>query len=214
MKHFPISKWLTQLGLPEYFKLFDEEYDGVEDLLHLREADLRQLGIQNQRHRIHIVSSIFLLQESERQKELKMMAAGNYASLPRKMKTGRKSSLASSVERLNIDDPLTSQHSSSLQSFSIHGTLPRKRNGMVSVISGGMYSPTENQPQSLPTRLRKASLPYDIIEEHPLQEFTEFHCRARNIMDFSLEYVKVSYQFPNTSRVMMRFTMLCFRVDQ
>ena len=30
MKHLAIPKWLTQLGLPEYSVLFDDEYDGVE----------------------------------------------------------------------------------------------------------------------------------------------------------------------------------------
>lgn len=30
MKHLSISKWLRQLGLPQYCTLFDEEYDGVE----------------------------------------------------------------------------------------------------------------------------------------------------------------------------------------
>jgi len=30
MKHMSISKWLSQLGLPQYCTLFDEEYDGVE----------------------------------------------------------------------------------------------------------------------------------------------------------------------------------------
>ena len=30
MKHLPISRWLSQLGLPQYCRLFDEEYDGVE----------------------------------------------------------------------------------------------------------------------------------------------------------------------------------------
>ncbi|XP_041064596.1 breast cancer anti-estrogen resistance protein 3 isoform X2 [Carcharodon carcharias] len=121
-----------------------------------------------------------------------MMAAGKYASLPRKIQTGRKCSLTPAMETLSIGGPLTSQHSSSLQSISIHGTLPRKKNGKVSVIPTGMYSPTENQPQSLPTRLRNASLSYDVIEEHPLQEFTEFHSRDTDIMDLALEYVKFS----------------------
>ncbi len=30
MKHMSISKWLRQLGLPQYCTIFDEEYDGVE----------------------------------------------------------------------------------------------------------------------------------------------------------------------------------------
>ncbi|KAI1891959.1 hypothetical protein AGOR_G00149080 [Albula goreensis] len=68
MKHLAISKWLTQLGLPEYCMLFDDEYDGVEDLLHLTELDLQQLGIHNRLHRVHILSSIQILQERERRR--------------------------------------------------------------------------------------------------------------------------------------------------
>ncbi|GCC30994.1 hypothetical protein chiPu_0009448 [Chiloscyllium punctatum] len=183
--------------------LFDEEYDGVEDLLHLTEADLRQLGIQNQTHRTHIVSNIILLQERERRRELKMMAAGNYASLPRKIQTSRKSSLQSSMDMLNIKGRLTGQLSGSLQGISIHGTLPRKKNGKVSVIPDGTYSPIGNQPQPLPTRLRKTSLSYEIIEEHPLQEVTEFHSGDPDIMDFALEYVKVSNLFQNIIHVLV-----------
>ncbi|KYO19593.1 hypothetical protein Y1Q_0007515 [Alligator mississippiensis] len=70
MKHLSISNWLTQLGLTEYCTLFDEQYDGVEDLLHLTEVDLRKMGIENQIHRTHIISNILLLQEAERKRAL------------------------------------------------------------------------------------------------------------------------------------------------
>ncbi|XP_051867152.1 breast cancer anti-estrogen resistance protein 3 isoform X2 [Pristis pectinata] len=192
MKHLSISKWLAQLGLPEYLKLFDEEYDGVEDLLHLTEADLRQLGIQNQTHRTRIVSNIFLLQESERLKELKMMAAGKYASLPRKAHTDRKCSLASSMETLDAGDSLSVQHSSLFQSVSIHGTLPRKNSRKLSLPSCGTYAPTEIQSLSLQSRLRKTSWSCDVIEEHPSQDAKEYHSGDKHIADFTLEYVKFS----------------------
>ncbi|GAA6092671.1 breast cancer anti-estrogen resistance protein 3 isoform X1 [Tachysurus ichikawai] len=65
MKHLSISKWLRQLGLPQYCTLFDDEYDGVEDLLHLTEMDLLELGVHSRLHRIHILSSIKVLQERE-----------------------------------------------------------------------------------------------------------------------------------------------------
>ncbi|CAM5135290.1 unnamed protein product [Eretmochelys imbricata] len=68
MKHLAISNWLTQLGLPEYCMLFDKQYDGVEDLLHLTEVDLMKMGIENQIHRTHILSNILLLQEAERKR--------------------------------------------------------------------------------------------------------------------------------------------------
>ncbi|XP_062920697.1 breast cancer anti-estrogen resistance protein 3 isoform X4 [Mobula hypostoma] len=190
MKHLPISKWLGQLGLPEYLKLFDEEYDGVEDLLHLTEADLRQLGIQNQTHRTYIVSNISLLQERERQKELKMMAAGKFASLPRKTHGDRKYSLTSSMEALDVEGTLSSRHSSLFQSVSIHGTLPRKNSRKLSFPTYGTNGPVETSPLSLPSRLHKASWLCDVIEEHPSQEAKEG--LSGDISDFTLEYVKFS----------------------
>ncbi|CAM4714966.1 unnamed protein product, partial [Lepidochelys kempii] len=48
--------------------LFDKQYNGVEDLLHLTEVDLRKMGIENQIHRTHILSNILLLQEAERKR--------------------------------------------------------------------------------------------------------------------------------------------------
>ncbi|CAM5135168.1 unnamed protein product, partial [Eretmochelys imbricata] len=48
--------------------LFDKQYDGVEDLLHLTEVDLMKMGIENQIHRTHILSNILLLQEAERKR--------------------------------------------------------------------------------------------------------------------------------------------------
>ncbi|XP_029683601.1 breast cancer anti-estrogen resistance protein 3 isoform X2 [Takifugu rubripes] len=87
MKHQSISKWLSQLGLPQYCLALEQEYDGVEDLLHISEYDLLELGVHNHLHRLHLLTSLRLLQERERRKELKMMAEGRFASLPRSLHT-------------------------------------------------------------------------------------------------------------------------------
>ncbi|KAL3976792.1 voltage-gated sodium channel type II beta [Sarotherodon galilaeus] len=85
MKHQSISRWLSQLGLPQYCTALEQEYDGVEDLLHLTEYDLLELGVHNHLHRLHLLTSLRLLQERERRRELRMMAEGRFASLPRSL---------------------------------------------------------------------------------------------------------------------------------
>ncbi|KAM3875951.1 breast cancer anti-estrogen resistance protein 3 [Diretmus argenteus] len=85
MKHQSISRWLSQLGLTQYCTVFEQEYDGVEDLLHLSEYDLLEFGVHNHLHRLHLLTSLRLLQERERRRELRMMAEGRFASLPRSL---------------------------------------------------------------------------------------------------------------------------------
>ncbi|XP_078802223.1 breast cancer anti-estrogen resistance protein 3 isoform X1 [Oryzias latipes] len=85
MKHQSISCWLSTLGLPQYSMLLEQEYDGVEDILHLSEYDLLELGVHNHLHRLHLLTSLRLLQERERRREWRMMAEGRFASLPRSL---------------------------------------------------------------------------------------------------------------------------------
>ncbi|XP_054608019.2 breast cancer anti-estrogen resistance protein 3 isoform X1 [Nothobranchius furzeri] len=89
MKHQSISCWLSQLGLPQYCMVLEQEYDGVEDLLHLSEYDLLELGVHNHLHRLHLLTSLHLLQEREKRRELRMMAEGRFASLPRSLHAHR-----------------------------------------------------------------------------------------------------------------------------
>ncbi|XP_069795378.1 breast cancer anti-estrogen resistance protein 3 isoform X2 [Narcine bancroftii] len=125
-------------------------------------------------------------------KELKMMAARKYASLPRKTHSDRKCSLASSVEALDAVGTLSGQHSSSFQSVSIHGTLPRKNSRKLSLPSCGMYGAMETRPLTMQSRLRKTSWSCDVIEEHPSQDAMEFLSGEKHITDYTLEYVKFS----------------------
>ncbi|XP_023958961.2 breast cancer anti-estrogen resistance protein 3 isoform X1 [Chrysemys picta bellii] len=193
MKHLSISNWLTELGLPEYCMLFDKQYDGVEDLLHLTEVDLRKIGIENQIHRTHILSNILLLQEAERKRELRMIAAGKLASLPRNMQVNHQFSLASSMDLLSSKPPLAEHRVDSYQDVSIHGTLPRKKKGTIPIRSCDMFSHMGTLPFSR-THRQQSPLIQDVIEEYPLQDrkSEKLHFRGQNILDPAMEYVKFS----------------------
>ncbi|KAJ8277780.1 hypothetical protein GJAV_G00079810 [Gymnothorax javanicus] len=207
MKHLAIPKWLAQLGLPEYSVLFDDEYDGVEDLLHLTELDLQELGVHNRVHRVHILSSIQLLQERERRRghefvfyshyvrdsavllssseiktgknleslrdvwickiELKMMAEGKFASLPRNMHMGRQCSLASSMDLLSSRPAVAPLPPSGYQSVSIHGTLPRRKKDGGSGHLWGTNGHTGSLPLPGRARLPSSPLIHNIIGGTP-----------------------------------------------
>ncbi|XP_076845769.1 breast cancer anti-estrogen resistance protein 3 isoform X2 [Brachyhypopomus gauderio] len=193
MKHLAICKWLSQLGLLQYCPLFDEEYDGVEDLLHITEMDLLCLGVHNRLHRIHILSSIQTLQERETKRDLRMMAEGRFASLPRNLHVGRQCPLASSMDLLSPGVPPTAPPS--YRAGSIHGTLPRrKKAGGV----GGPARPWEvcgTVPHPARSPLPSSPLLRNVIEEHqPLsagrKELTAH--RDTGGMDPTMEYVKFS----------------------
>nr|XP_034300991.1 breast cancer anti-estrogen resistance protein 3 homolog isoform X4 [Crassostrea gigas] len=61
-KHIPIDTWLEALGMKEYEGVF-RDFHGVEDLLNLTEADVRNLGLKNSAHRAKIISSLRILKE-------------------------------------------------------------------------------------------------------------------------------------------------------
>ncbi|XP_016367148.1 breast cancer anti-estrogen resistance protein 3-like isoform X1 [Sinocyclocheilus rhinocerous] len=199
MKHMSISKWLSQLGLPQYCTLFDEEYDGVEDLLQLTEMDLLGMGVQSRLHRIHILSSIQVLRERETKRELRMMAEGRFSSLPRNMHVGRQCPLASSMDLLSSRPAMAEMPVSGYQGVSIHGTLPRKKkNGTGSPVkqwemNGNMGSSVAPYPGRY--RLPPSPLIHNIIEEHQA-----FHSDRKSSvtsrdgagMDPTMEYVKFS----------------------
>ncbi|KAG6932594.1 breast cancer anti-estrogen resistance 3 [Chelydra serpentina] len=193
MKHLSISNWLTELGLSEYCMLFDKQYDGVEDLLHLTEIDLRKMGIENQIHRTHILSNILLLQKAERKRELRMIAAGKLASLPRNMQVNHQFSLASSMDLMSSKPPLAEHHLDSYQDVSIHGTLPRKKKGTIPIRSCDMFSHMGTLPFSR-THRQQSPLIQDVLEEYPLQDrkSEKLHFRGQNILDPAMEYVKFS----------------------
>nr|XP_060629959.1 breast cancer anti-estrogen resistance protein 3 isoform X1 [Anolis sagrei ordinatus] len=194
MKHISISSWLSQLGLPEYGALFDQQYDGVEDLLHLTEAELQRMGVENQIHRTHILSNILLLQEAERKQELRMIAAGKFASLPRNMQMSHEFSLASSMDLLTSKPSLATDHRSGIcQDVSIHGTLPRKKRGGIPVGSSDPFHHMGTSPYSKAHR-PQGPLIQNTIEEYPQKnkKNDNFFSRDQNMADPTVEYVKFS----------------------
>nr|XP_030135039.3 breast cancer anti-estrogen resistance protein 3 isoform X1 [Taeniopygia guttata]XP_041573654.1 breast cancer anti-estrogen resistance protein 3 isoform X1 [Taeniopygia guttata] len=191
MKYLPISNWLTQLGLAEYCTLF-EQYDGIEDLFHLTEVDLRKLGIENQGHRTHLISNILLLQEVKQKREPKMIAAGKFSSLPRNSPVNHQFSLASSMDLLTTKPSPIEHHSNSFQGISIHGTLPRKKKGTIPSRSCDMFSHVGALPYT--RAWQQPPFVQDVIEEYPPDngKSSELHARDKNILDPTLEYVKFS----------------------
>nr|XP_054493989.1 breast cancer anti-estrogen resistance protein 3 [Agelaius phoeniceus] len=191
MKYLPISNWLAQLGLAEYCTLF-EQYDGIEDLFHLTEVDLRKLGIENQGHRTHLISNILLLQEVKQKREPKMIAAGKFSSLSRNGPVNHQFSLASSMDLLTTKPSPIEHRSNSFQGISIHGTLPRKKRGTVPLRSCDMFSHVGTLPYT--RAWQQPPFGQDVIEEYPPEngKSTELHARDQNILDPTLEYVKFS----------------------
>lgn len=191
MKYLPISNWLTQLGLAEYCTLF-EQYDGIEDLFHLTEVDLRKLGIENQGHRTYLISNILLLQEVKQKREPKMIAAGKFSSLPRNSPVNHQFSLASSMDLLTTKPSPIEHHSNSFQGISIHGTLPRKKKGTIPSRSCDMFSHVGALPYT--RAWQQPPFVQDVIEEYPPDngKSSKLHARDKNILDPTLEYVKFS----------------------
>ncbi|XP_078605327.1 breast cancer anti-estrogen resistance protein 3 homolog isoform X1 [Branchiostoma floridae x Branchiostoma japonicum] len=76
-----IPTWLDSLGLKQYSDLFSN-YKGVESLLVLSEADIKNLGVNNGGHRASIVSSLFLIKHQNRRRSRDIYKMHS-SSLPR-----------------------------------------------------------------------------------------------------------------------------------
>ncbi|XP_051525682.1 breast cancer anti-estrogen resistance protein 3 homolog isoform X2 [Myxocyprinus asiaticus] len=160
--------------------------------------DLLGLGVQSRLHRIHILSSIQVLQERETKRELRMMAEGRFSSLPRNMHVGRQCPLASSMDLLSSRPAVAEMAPSVYQGVSIHGTLPRKKkSGTGASMRQWEINVNMTSTAAYPGRYRLPPSPliHNIIEEH--QAF----CSDRNGsmasrdsagMDPTMEYVKFS----------------------
>lgn len=59
----PIKKWLANLDLLEQYQGVFKDYTGVEDILHLTEANIKDMGVKNSSHRARIMSSLTALKE-------------------------------------------------------------------------------------------------------------------------------------------------------
>ncbi|XP_051982066.1 breast cancer anti-estrogen resistance protein 3 homolog isoform X2 [Xyrauchen texanus] len=55
MNNHSISRWLGQIGLPEYTRILEKQYYGLEGLLDVTEDDLRLMGVEDSEHRAIII---------------------------------------------------------------------------------------------------------------------------------------------------------------
>ncbi|XP_019643187.1 PREDICTED: ankyrin repeat and SAM domain-containing protein 1A-like [Branchiostoma belcheri] len=82
-----IPSWLDSLGLKQYSDLF-RNYKGVESLLVLSEADIKNLGVNNGGHRASIVSSLFLIKHQNRRRSRDIYKMHS-STLPRALPTNQ-----------------------------------------------------------------------------------------------------------------------------
>ncbi|XP_069645373.1 breast cancer anti-estrogen resistance protein 3 isoform X4 [Haliaeetus albicilla] len=150
------------------------------------------MGIENQVHQTQIIYNILLLQEVEKKREPKMIAAGKFSSLPRNGPVNHQFSLASSMDLLTTKPSPTEHHSDSFQDISIHGTLPRKKKGTIPTRSCDMFSHMGTLTYTR-TQRQQPPIVQDVIEEYPPQngKSNKLHARDQNILDPTLEYVKM-----------------------
>lgn len=130
--------------------------------------------------------------EGHRQ-DLRIMAAGKFASLPRNMPVNHQLPLASSMDLLSSKSPLVERRADAYQDVSIHGTLPRKKKGPPPIRSCDNFSHVGTLPHSRSPR-QHSPLIQDAIQEQPLQDWKgeAFTFRDQHLLDPTLEYVKFS----------------------
>ncbi|KAJ1064655.1 hypothetical protein K5549_019090 [Capra hircus] len=125
--------------------------------------------------------------------DLRIMAAGKFASLPRNMPVNHQLPLASSMDLLSSKSPLVERRADAYQDVSIHGTLPRKKKGPPPIRSCDNFSHVGTLPHSRSPR-QHSPLIQDAIQEQPLQDWKgeAFTFRDQHLLDPTLEYVKFS----------------------
>lgn len=102
--------------------------------------------------------------------DLRIMAAGKFASLPRNMPVNHQLPLASSMDLLSSKSPLVERRADAYQDVSIHGTLPRKKKGPPPIRSCDNFSHVGTLPHSRSPR-QHSPLIQDAIQEQPLQDW-------------------------------------------
>lgn len=118
--------------------------------------------------------------------ELRMIAAGKFASLPRNMQLDREFSLASSMDLISSKPSLAERRLNTCHDVSIHGTLPRKKKGAVPSRSCDVFSHVGTLPYFKAHR-PQGPLMQDVIDEYPQQNWRSdaFHHR------YHLKYYKL-----------------------
>ncbi|NWH78667.1 BCAR3 protein, partial [Piaya cayana] len=117
-----------------------------------------------------------------------MIAAGKFSSLPRNDLVNHQFSLASSMDLLTTKPSPTECRSDSFQDICIHGTLPRKKKGIIPTRSCDMFSHAGMLPYTR-TQQQQPLLVQDVIEEYPLQNDKSDKLHARYAVKPSFMYV-------------------------
>jgi hypothetical protein len=102
--------------------------------------------------------------------ELRIMAAGKFASLPRNMPVSHQFPLASSMDLLSSKSLPGQPHTDAYQDVFIHGTLPRKKKGPPPIRSSDNVSHMGTLPHSK-SPWPGSPLTHDIIQESPVQDW-------------------------------------------
>lgn len=58
MSNRSIAWWLRQIGLPQYTKILESEYYGLEGLLNVTDGELKDAGIEDATHREAILNQL------------------------------------------------------------------------------------------------------------------------------------------------------------
>ncbi|XP_043941619.1 breast cancer anti-estrogen resistance protein 3 isoform X1 [Protopterus annectens] len=140
-----------------------------------------------ERHRIHTSKNF------HHERDLSKMSADKFSTLPRNMYMGQQCSLVSSMDLLSSKARPVSPCSMLQQTISIHGTLPRKKKGIVPFRSCEMYTHMGTLPHSK-SRPSKSRHMYDAIDEYPPHVLNDDMAgfRDKGTTDPAMEYVKFS----------------------
>nr|XP_020644310.1 breast cancer anti-estrogen resistance protein 3 isoform X2 [Pogona vitticeps]XP_020644311.1 breast cancer anti-estrogen resistance protein 3 isoform X2 [Pogona vitticeps] len=121
-----------------------------------------------------------------------MIAAGKFAGLARNAQMNHEFSLASSMDLLTSKPSLVTDHlSNTCQDVSLHGTLPRKKKGVIPVGSSDVLTHMGTLPYSKPHRPH-GYLIQNAVEEYPQKNWKNDFIRDQNAVDPAMEYVKFS----------------------
>ncbi|KAF7223676.1 breast cancer anti-estrogen resistance protein 3 homolog isoform X2 [Nothobranchius furzeri] len=134
MNNRSIAWWLRQIGLPQYIKTLENEYYGLEGLLNITDAELRDAGIEDATHRETILTQISRhrqrLDPHSDQQTVKRRVSRNYSLgsysdlekprdlfrqsvLPRLQRADKKHRLSASCSQLrplNEDNDIIQEH--------------------------------------------------------------------------------------------------------
>ncbi|XP_034543278.1 uncharacterized protein LOC117815583 [Notolabrus celidotus] len=98
MNNRSIAWWLRQIGLPQYTKTLEREYYGLEGLLYVTDAELKEAGIEDATHRESILGQLSRHRQRLDPHSASYIADGQESGMQVKRRVSRKYSLGSSMD--------------------------------------------------------------------------------------------------------------------